>query len=246
MYKILITFFLFSVLSGCTNNYRKVSDDRMQAIQFANQQIGATFTNCQKKREQNVNLNPLLGLLFNNDGSRPLAMLNNSNYLDDSKKPALEELDRMTEQCKKDMSDTLDRNPIIPYEMRSILLLYFDSSKTNRSDLWAKKITIAEYIKKRDEASNKMGPDLSAAAKKMDEEFYATLNDAEARDRANSLATQQLYQSQQRINIQQQQIQQQQNQNSYVPLTNSFTPLQNNTTRCRSYMTGNQMNTDCN
>jgi hypothetical protein len=176
--------------------------------------------------------------LYNIDGSQPLAMLNNNNYLDNSKKTALEELDRTNEQCKKNMVDTLNRNPIIPYELRSIILSIFESGKIDRSDLWAKKITIAEYIKKRGEAFNKMDTDYAIAAKKVDEQFYAGLNNAQAIDQANSIASQKLYQSQQQINLQQQQIQQQQNKNLYVP-------LQNNTTHCRSYMIGNQMNTDC-
>ena len=35
------------------------------------------------------------------------------------------------------------------------------------------------------------------------------------------------------------------NQNIYAPLRNTYTPLLNNTTHCKSYMMGNQMNTDC-
>lgn len=238
MQKICIIILFFICLNGCAQNYQKVADERNHLVQLAVQQIDASFADCNKRIQQNINLTPLNGLILSPDNNRSLAMLNNDTYLDEAKRPALEELDREHELCRKNMIDTLLRHPTMPVELKTALLSLYDSGKIDKSELWAKKITISTYLRRRDAAYKKMNDDYAFAAKNADEQFNTAMKNAQARDHADALAAQQIYQSQQRLNLQQQQIQQQQIQNSYAP-------LRNKTTHCNSYILGNQLNTDC-
>lgn len=228
-------------LSGCTNKYQKIAQERSDSFQATMILFNKADEQCTAKLKANKYLIPLYGKIINPIGGDPtLAMLNNTEHVGDIEKVALEELDQEKSRCEKTLYDVFNSQSGVPLDISSLIMSAYKSGKTDRSELWGGKITYGEFNKRRAEVISKLRSDWDKATKQADAEFNNAMRQSQNQDNERAQNVAKYLQSQQQLNLQQQQIQNQNTNNLIQSIGDR------RRTNCQSHMVGNVMQTNCN